>query len=53
MYLLGFDIGSSSVKVSLIESEMGRCEASSYYPKQEMKITAKQAGWAEQDPQLW
>ncbi|MBR4265878.1 MAG: carbohydrate kinase [Bacteroidales bacterium] len=53
MYLLGFDIGSSSVKVSLIESESGKCEASAYYPKQEMKITAAKAGWAEQDPQLW
>ena len=53
MYLLGFDIGSSSVKVSLIESESGKCEASAYYPKQEMKITAQKAGWAEQDPQLW
>ncbi|MCQ2252383.1 MAG: carbohydrate kinase [Bacteroidales bacterium] len=53
MYLLGFDIGSSSVKVSLIESESGKCEASAYYPKQEMKITAVKAGWAEQEPTLW
>jgi xylulokinase len=53
MYLLGFDIGSSSVKVSLIESESGKCEASAFYPKQEMKITAAKAGWAEQEPQLW
>ncbi|QGY45283.1 carbohydrate kinase [Maribellus comscasis] len=53
MYLLGFDIGSSSVKVSLIEGESGNCIASSFYPKQEMKITAHQAGWAEQDPGLW
>ena len=53
MYLLGFDIGSSSVKVSLIESESGKCEASAYYPKQEQKITAIKAGWAEQEPCLW
>lgn len=53
MYLLGFDIGSSSVKVSLIESESGKCEGSAYYPKQEMKITAAKAGWAEQEPELW
>ncbi|MCG6185961.1 xylulokinase [Maribellus maritimus] len=53
MYLLGFDIGSSSVKVSLIEGESGNCIASSFYPKQEMKITAHQAGWAEQEPELW
>ncbi|HKJ80265.1 MAG TPA: FGGY family carbohydrate kinase [Prolixibacteraceae bacterium] len=53
MYLLGFDIGSSSVKVSLVNGETGNCEASSFYPKQEMKITAHQAGWAEQAPELW
>ncbi len=53
MYLLGFDIGSSSVKVSLLNGETGNCEASAFYPKAEMKITAHQAGWAEQDPDLW
>lgn len=53
MYILGFDIGSSSVKVSLLNSESGNCAASSFYPKQEMKITAHQAGWAEQEPELW
>jgi xylulokinase len=53
MYLLGFDIGSSSVKVSLIDGEIGSCIATSFYPKQEMKITAHKAGWAEQEPELW
>lgn len=53
MYLLGFDIGSSSVKVSLIEGNSGNCIASSFHPKQEMKITAHKAGWAEQKPELW
>ncbi|MCK3684026.1 FGGY family carbohydrate kinase [Maribellus sp. YY47] len=53
MHLLGFDIGSSSVKVSLIEGEKGNLVASAYYPKQEMKITALQSGWAEQAPELW
>ena len=53
MHLLGFDIGSSSVKVSLINGETGNCVASSFHPKQEMKITAHKAGWAEQDPELW
>ena len=53
MYLLGFDIGSSSVKVSLINGENGNCVASSFHPKQEMKITAHKAGWAEQEPELW
>ncbi|MBL7971812.1 MAG: carbohydrate kinase [Prolixibacteraceae bacterium] len=53
MYLLGFDIGSSSVKASLINGETGACAASAFYPKQEMKITAARSGWAEQEPELW
>ncbi|MFA5533931.1 MAG: FGGY family carbohydrate kinase [Mariniphaga sp.] len=53
MYLLGFDIGSSSVKVSLVDGESGRCVASSYHPKTEMPITAHQPGWAEQEPGIW
>ena len=53
MYLLGFDIGSSSVKASLINGNSGECLASSFYPKQEMKITAIKAGWAEQKPEDW
>lgn len=53
MYLLGFDIGSSSVKVSLVNGETGNCEASAFHPKEEMKITAHKAGWAEQEPELW
>ncbi len=53
MYLLGFDIGSSSVKVSLVNGENGHSVASSFFPKEEMQITAHQAGWAEQEPGLW
>ena len=53
MHLLGLDIGSSSVKVSLVEANSGNVVASSFYPKQEMKITAHKAGWAEQAPELW
>jgi xylulokinase len=53
MYLLGIDIGSSSVKVSLVNGENGNFVASSFHPKQEMKITAHKAGWAEQAPELW
>ena len=53
MFLLGFDIGSSSVKASLLEGESGKCVASSFYPKQEMKITTHKFGWAEQEPELW
>ncbi len=53
MYLLGIDIGSSSVKASLIEGQSGNCISSAFYPKQEMKIMALKAGWAEQEPLQW
>jgi len=53
MYLLGFDIGSSSIKVSLLDAENGKCLASSFQPAQEMEITAKKPGWAEQEPEDW
>ena len=53
MYLLGYDIGSSSVKASLINAESGKCVASDFYPKTEATITAVKPGWAEQDPQSW
>lgn len=53
MYFLGYDVGSSSVKASLINGETGECVASDFFPKQEMKITANKAGWAEQHPDLW
>lgn len=52
-YLIGYDIGSSSVKASLVEAESGRCVASAFYPKSEAPIMAQQPGWAEQDPNSW
>lgn len=53
MYLLGFDIGSSSVKASIVDAESGRCVASAAYPKQEAPILSHRAGWAEQNPEDW
>lgn len=53
MYLLGIDLGSSSVKVALVDSMSGRCVAQDYYPKIEAPIKALQAGWAEQSPADW
>lgn len=53
MYLLGFDIGSSSVKVSLLDAVTGQCVSSAFSPKKEMEIQAPQPGWAEQDPESW
>lgn len=53
MYLLGYDIGSSSIKASLIEAEKGTTVASSFYPKTEMAMIAVKPGWAEQHPEEW
>lgn len=53
MYLLGYDIGSSSVKACLVNADTGKIAASDFFPKEEMKITAVKAGWAEQDPADW
>ena len=53
MKSLGIDIGSSSVKVSLMDIETGACVASATQPAQEMPIEARHSGWAEQDPDLW
>lgn len=52
-YTLGFDIGSSSVKVSLLDIEKGTSAASAFYPKTEMKISVPQPEWAEQAPEDW
>ena len=52
-YSIGYDIGSSSVKASLLDLESGRTVASDFYPKTEMDIVAPSNGWAEQDPNIW
>ena len=53
MYLLGFDLGSSSVKACLIDADSGAAVASAFYPEREMAIDAPKPGFAEQHPQQW
>ena len=53
MYLLGYDIGSSSVKASLVNAETGKCAASAFFPKVEAEIISVRTGWAEQHPEMW
>jgi xylulokinase len=53
MLLLGIDLGSSSVKASVIDGESGKNLASAFFPQEEMKIIAKKPGWAEQEPETW
>lgn len=52
-YLLGVDVGSSSVKASLVDVESGEIASSAFYPEKEAPIMSVKAGWAEQDPQMW
>ena len=44
MYLLGYDIGSSSVKASLVNAETGKCVSSAFFPKTEAAIMAARPG---------
>jgi xylulokinase len=53
MFSLGFDIGSSSIKASIIDIASGKILASDFYPKEEMAINSPHPGFAEQDPELW
>lgn len=51
--LLGIDLGSSSVKVSLVDADSGQCVTSAHWPENEAPIKALQPGWAEQSPEDW
>ena len=53
MYYIGFDIGSSSVKVALVNALSGKKIITLHEPQEEMAITALQSDWAEQDPNSW
>ncbi len=53
MYLLGYDVGSSSIKATLLEAETGKAIATATSPKKEMEIIAARPGWAEQHPATW
>ena len=52
-YFLGIDIGSSSVKVAIMDGVTGQPAASSFAPQTEAPISAPQNGWAEQNPSDW
>lgn len=53
MYLLGYDVGSSFIKVSLVDATTFAPVATEKAPESEMPISSPQPGWAEQDPDLW
>ncbi|GAB3242530.1 FGGY-family carbohydrate kinase [Hymenobacter seoulensis] len=52
-YLLGYDIGSSFIKASLLSVDTGRCVAAASTPGTELEITGPKPGWAEQPPERW
>jgi xylulokinase len=53
MLLLGIDLGTSSIKVSVVDAESHTCIASAQFPETEVEIISSQPGWAEQSPDLW
>lgn len=53
MYLLGYDIGSSSIKAALISAQTGETIGVAQHPGTEMEIIASELTWAEQDPATW
>ena len=53
MYLLGYDVGSSSIKAALVEIDTHKVVGVTNYPEKEMAIAAPEIGWAEQQPEDW
>ena len=53
MLFLGLDLGTSSIKVSVVDGTTGKLIASAQFPDTENTISSLQAGWAEQDPEMW
>ncbi|MEZ0486865.1 xylulokinase [Fibrella aquatica] len=53
MFLLGLDLGSSSIKACLVDADSNKAVASAFFPEVEMTIEAPQPGFAEQQPDLW
>lgn len=53
MLLLGIDIGTSSVKVAIVDPATQKAITTAQYPEEESEILARQPGWAEQNPEMW
>ena len=53
MYLLGYEISSSSIKVALVDSENNQTVDVLHHPDMDYQILARQHGWAEQQPDMW
>ncbi|WP_432713629.1 xylulokinase [Pedobacter sp.] len=53
MYLLGIDIGTSSIKVAVVDVATQKCVATTQFPEEETEIKTVKPGWAEQNPKDW
>jgi xylulokinase len=53
MLLLGIDIGTSFIKVSVVNADSQLSIAAAQFPGTENPITSLQSGWAEQSPEMW
>jgi xylulokinase len=53
MLLLGIDVGTSSIKVSVVDAADSSILATAQYPDTESEILTLKHGWAEQDPTMW
>lgn len=53
MLLLGIDVGTSSIKVSVVDAANARLVASAQFPETEAAIHSPHPGWAEQEPESW
>lgn len=53
MLLLGIDVGTSSIKISIVDAASGALKATCTYPEKESEIIVHQPGWAEQSPDMW
>jgi len=53
MLLLGIDVSTSSIKVSVVDAVTHACIASAQYPEIESGVISHQIGWAKQSPEMW
>src|SRR5690606_17044649 len=53
MLLLGIDLGTSSIKVSVVDAATNKKIVSTSFPESEAEILSAKVGWAEQDPLTW